>query len=222
MRATPSTWSAPSTHTSRAARGFTLIEILVVIAIIGLLMSILVVSLGKQSESGRIADCRARLEQIKLLLDSYQSRMGDYPPSHLAALGVKENNRINEGIEALVASLKSSDYTGRRPEENWLGNTDGDKDDHLKLMDGSHALLELVDPWDNPIVYIVNGDYRDEFPYRFGSGATAEDRTMRAATNPLTQAPQQFDSFQLLSAGPDGLPGTDDDIANYEIPQHNP
>lgn len=206
---------------SRSARGFTLIEILVVIAIIGLLMSILVVSLGKSAEAGRISDCRARIEQIKLLADSYASRVGDYPPSHLAALGVKDSNRVNEGIEALVAALKASDYTGLRPEEGWLANTDGDQDEHLKLMDGSHALLELVDPWDNPIVYIANGDYRDEFPYRFGAGAAAEDQTMRAAVNPLTAAPQQFDTFQLLSAGPDGLPGTDDDIANYELPQHD-
>ncbi|HZM00934.1 MAG TPA: prepilin-type N-terminal cleavage/methylation domain-containing protein [Planctomycetota bacterium] len=202
----------------RAQRGFTLIEILVVIAIIGLLMSILVVSLGRQAEAGRIADCRARLEQIKLLLESYANRVGDYPPSHLAPLGVKENNRVNEGVEALVVALKSSSYAGRRPEEIWLANTDGDKDDALKLADGSHALLELVDPWDNPIVYIANGDYRDEFVYRFGSGPTSEDFTLRAATNPLTQSPQQFDSFQLLSAGPDGLPGSEDDIANYEIP----
>jgi len=205
----------------RASRGFTLIEILVVIAIIGLLMSILVVSLGRQAEAGRIAECRARLEQIKLLAESYSDRVGDYPPSHLGVLGVKENNRINEGIEAFVAALKASSYAGRRPEEGWLANTDGDKDDSLKLVDGSHALLELVDPWDNPIVYIANGDYRDEFVYRFGAGSTSEDITLRAAINPLTGAPQQFDSFQLLSAGPDGQPGTDDDIANYELPQHD-
>jgi len=204
---------------ARSTRGFTLIEILAVIAIIGLLMSILVVSLGRHSEAGRVADCKIRIEQIQLLVESYASRVGDYPPSHLAPLGVKENNHINEGIEALVVALKAGDYAGRRPEEGWLGNTDGDKDDGLKLVDGSHALLELVDPWDNPFVYIANGDYRDEFPYRFGAGANAEDHTLRAATNPLTQAPQEFEGFQLLSAGPDGLPGTDDDLANYELPQ---
>ena len=205
----------------RADRGFTLIEILVVIAIIGLLMSILVVSLGRQAEAGRVTECRARLEQIKLLVESYSSRVGDYPPSRLARLGVKDNNRINEGIEALVAALKASDYAGRRPEEGWLANGDGDQADALKLVDGSHGLLELVDPWDNPIVYIANGDYREEFPYRFAAGAGTEDHTLRAAINPLTQAPQEFDGFQLLSAGPDGLPGTDDDIANYELPQQD-
>lgn len=205
----------------RWRRGFTLIEILAVIAIIGLLMSILVVSLGKQAETGRIAECKARLEQIQILLESYSSRVGDYPPSHLAPLGVKANNHVNEGIEALVAALKAGDYAGRRPEEGWLANTDGDQDEGLRLVDGSHALLELVDPWDNPIVYIASGDYRDEFPYRFGTGANAEDITVRAAVNPLTQAPQEFEGFQLLSAGPDGLPGTEDDIANYELPQRD-
>jgi prepilin-type N-terminal cleavage/methylation domain-containing protein len=209
----------PSLRELRRLRGFTLIEILVVIAIIGLLMSILLVSIGKQSQAGSIADCRARLEQIKLIAESYASRLGDYPPSHLSGVGVKDHNKVNEGVEALIVALKASDYTGLRPEEGWLGNTDGDQDLRLKLVDGSHALLELIDPWDNPIVYIANGDYGDEFPYRFIAGSGFEDVTVKAAINPLTGAPQEFDGFQLLSAGPDGLPGTDDDIANYEIAQ---
>ena len=202
-------------------RGFTLIEILVVIAIIGLLMSILVVSLGRQAEAGRVTECRARFEQIKLLVESYSSRVGDYPPSRLARLGCKDNNHVDEGSEALVAALKASDYPGLRPQESWLANGDGDQCDALKLVDGSHALLELVDPWDNPIAYIASSDYREEFSYRYGAGGASEDVTLRAAINPLTQAPHEFDGFQLLSAGPDGRPGTEDDIANYELPQED-
>jgi prepilin-type N-terminal cleavage/methylation domain-containing protein len=201
----------------RSRRGFTLIEILVVVAIIGLLISIISVAVAKQAGAGQVAECKAQLEQLKLIADSYASRMGDYPPSHLAAVGVKDHNKVNEGIEALVVAFKSPSYTGLRPEEGWLANTDNDKDDRLKLVDGSHALLELVDPWDNPILYIANGDYGDQFPYRFNAGSGYEDFTLKAAVNPLTGAPHEFDSFQLLSAGPDGLPGTDDDIANYEI-----
>jgi prepilin-type N-terminal cleavage/methylation domain-containing protein len=203
----------------RPSAGFTLIEILVVIAIIGLLISIVSVAVAKQQGAGQVAECRARLEQLKLLVDSYAQRTGDFPPSRLAAAGVKDHNKLNEGIEALLVAFKSPGYTGLRPEESQLGNTDGDSDEHLKLIDGSHALLELVDPWDNPVVYIANGDYDDEFPYRLATRNGVEDITMRAATNPLTGAPAEFDAFQLLSAGPDGMPGTEDDIANYTIEQ---
>jgi prepilin-type N-terminal cleavage/methylation domain-containing protein len=201
----------------RARRGFTLIEILIVIAIIGLLMSLVTFVIGRQSEAGRIAECRSRLAQVALLLESYADRMGDYPPSRLAALGVTDANAVNEGIEALVVALKSSEYTGRRPEERWLANGDQDRSEALRLADGSQALLELVDPWEQPLVYIAGSSYDEEFVYRFGEGARAEDVTLRAAMNPLTGAPHQYDSFQLRSAGPDGLLDTEDDIANYEI-----
>ncbi|MHC5212251.1 MAG: prepilin-type N-terminal cleavage/methylation domain-containing protein [Planctomycetota bacterium] len=206
-------------QTPRAPAGFTLIELLVVIAIIGLLISIVSFAVVRQREAGRITECRARLTQIGLLLATYQDRMGDVPSSRLVNVGVKEHNRINEGAEALVVALKAPDYAGRRPEEGWLGNTDGDKDERLKLADGSKALLELLDPWDDPIVYIANSDYDDDFVYRFGSGAAAEDVTVRAAINPLTGAPHEFEGYQLRSAGPDGFFDTDDDIANYEIPR---
>jgi prepilin-type N-terminal cleavage/methylation domain-containing protein len=201
----------------RARRGFTLIEILVVIAIIGLLMGLVAVTVSRQGQAGRVTDCRARIEQVSLLLAAYADRTGDYPPSRLGRAGVTDGNGINEGIEALVVALKSPKWTGRRPEERWLGNGDGDNTKTAKLVDGSSGLLEILDPWDNPLIYIANADYREEFTYRFGTESGSEDLTVRAASNKLTGAPHQFDSFQILSAGPDGMPGTDDDLANYEI-----
>jgi prepilin-type N-terminal cleavage/methylation domain-containing protein len=203
------------------AAGFTLIELLVVIAIIGLLISIVSFAVVRQREAGRITECKARITQIGLLLATYQDRMGDYPSSRLAGAGVKDHNRVNEGIEALVVALKAPDYAGRRPEEGWLGNTDGDQDARLDLVDGSKALLELLDPWDEPLVYIAGSDYGEEFVYRFGAGAASEDLTVRAAVNRLTGAPHQFEGYQLRSAGPDGILDTDDDIANYEIPRED-
>ncbi len=209
------------------ARGFTLIEIMVVIAIIGLLMGLVAVTVSRHGQAGRVAECKARVEAIALLVESYSDRMGDYPPSRLAALGVRDGNSVNEGIESLVVALKSPAYNGRRPEERWLGNTDGDASKTVQTVDGSHNLLELLDPWDNPIVYIGNGDYDAEWSYRLGGsgggagasggGGSGEDVTVRAAMNPLTSAYQQFDGFQLRSAGPDGVMGSDDDIANFEI-----
>jgi type II secretory pathway pseudopilin PulG len=196
-----------------------LVELLVVIAIIGLLVSIVSFAVVKQREAGRITECKARITQIGLLLATYRDRMGDYPSSRLVHAGVKDHNRVNEGIEALVVALKAPDYSGRRPEESWLGNTDDDKDERLKLADRSKALLELVDPWDDPIIYIASGDYDEDFVYRFGKDTATEDVTVRAAINPLTGAPNEFDGYQLRSAGPDGVLDTDDDIANYEIPR---
>jgi len=203
--------------TARRAAGFTLLEIMVVIALIGLLLGLVAVAVGRQTEAGRIAECRARIEQFALLLESAKDRNGDYPPDKLAGLGVRDANPVNEGIEAAVASLRAANYGGKRPEERWLANGDDDNSKSLKSVDGSPALLELADPWDNPISYIVSRDYGDNFIYRMHDDAGTDDVTVHAATNPKTGAPWQFDSFQLRSAGPDGVFGTDDDLANYEI-----
>jgi len=206
-----------TTNHARATRGFSLIEILVVITIIGLLLGLVAVAVSRQGQMGRITDCKARIAQIGLIVESYADRTGDYPPSRLPLIGVRDANDLNQGVETLVAALMAADYGGQRPNESWLINNDEDNSQQLKLANGSRALLELSDPWDNPFVYIVFGDYERDALYRLGYDDEFEDAVVTGAHNTLTGTYHQFDKYQLLSAGPDGYLGTDDDIANYEI-----
>ena len=63
-------------------KGFTLIELLVVVAIIGLLASIVVVSLGSARKGGRDAKRLADLKQIQTAAELYFSNQpgaGSYP-----------------------------------------------------------------------------------------------------------------------------------------------
>jgi len=59
--------------------GFTLIELLVVIAIIGLLASIVLVSLNSARTKGRDAKRAADINQIATALELYNSTNGHYP-----------------------------------------------------------------------------------------------------------------------------------------------
>jgi len=202
----------------RRNAGFSLIEILVVLALVGLLMGLVATGVFRFSETGRITDAQARIEALSLLVESYRDREGEYPPSRLPRMGVTDANRVNEGCEALAAALRAKSYGGRRPNEGWLVNTDDDRSPMLSSADNSNALLELCDPWDNPLVYIVHEDYAQEFTYRLTDGDFVEDYRALARTNALTGAFHNFESYQLLSAGPDGLLGTEDDLANFPLP----
>ena len=63
-------------------RGFTLIELLVVVAIIGLLASIILVSLSKARESARDAKRLSEARSIQNALELYHFRNKAYPASN--------------------------------------------------------------------------------------------------------------------------------------------
>ncbi len=62
-------------------RGFTLVELLVVIAVIGLLVALLLPALGTVREAARGSVCKSNLKQFALAIQTYESARRAFPSS---------------------------------------------------------------------------------------------------------------------------------------------
>lgn len=193
----------------RSARraGFSLVELLAVIVIIGILVTVLVTSLGGADDAAKMRLTRVRLEQLSTIADVYEREFGDYPPSQLPDQAGSVNN-VNVGIEAFVAALWSRDYeAGGAVEADELANVDGDSSKNGITDFPDRQLFEFVDAWDNPIVYIHHRDYGRPQTYSVLELETGDviDQEVEAVKNPRTKRFYRSSRFQFRSAGPNGV-----------------
>lgn len=75
---------------TRSRRGFTLVEIMAVVVIIGLLGTLVATAVFGQIEKARVTTARTQIKQIEAALDFYQMDNGRYPTTE-------------QGLEALVS-----------------------------------------------------------------------------------------------------------------------
>ena len=202
--------------------GFSLIELLAVIFILGILTAVLVSQLSDSEAAVRVSETRGELEQLEAALETYYNDKGDYPPSRFTPKQQVANDGENVGVEALVVALWSEGYEaagllGEQAEK--LVNTDYDQSAQGLTDFATRDLLELADSWENPIAYLHKNDY--DTPNRVYvtlDPVTGEEQrtTPTAFRNPTTGRYYNNASFQLISAGPDALFGTEDDITNFD------
>ena len=159
-------------------------------------------------------------------IDAFKNAFGYYPPTSLNSIGLKTNG-INDGNESLFAFLtsrkKGGPFADDLKEDGWV-NADNDAVTAQKMkivkreidwIRGTNALLEYVDFWGNPYIYINSRDYGRKLKYQAPGGKVFE---VQACKNPTTGTYCSPTKFQLWSLGCDGINqnGGGDDIVSWE------
>ena len=112
-------------------RGFTLIELMVVIVILGILAGLIVPRIMSRPEEARQAKARIQIESLETALKLYRLDNGSYPSTE-------------QGLQALVEPPEVGNLPGRWREGGYLEKGKVPKD-----------------PWDNEYVYLCPGAHDD-------------------------------------------------------------
>jgi len=206
-------------HRSAARAGFTLIELMAVLLILSILITFLVRSVSSGQRAMEVETTRALLTEIGGIVEEYKDELGLYPPSTFPADLDPRPTATNQGAESLVIELwrKGRAWQARAVAEDMLGNTDEDSTKSSLTTYTSADAFELCDRWGNPIAYLAHGDYGKEQAYlTLDAAGESQESRVKALRSAKTGDPFRKTSFQLISAGPDGLFGTGDDIHNFE------
>ena len=85
-------------HMTRCRKGFTLIELLVVVAIIGILSSIVLVSLTKSRVSANEATVKADMKSVQIQAEKYYTNAGKYNTATLFYSGSSVTMGCSSGV----------------------------------------------------------------------------------------------------------------------------
>jgi prepilin-type N-terminal cleavage/methylation domain-containing protein/prepilin-type processing-associated H-X9-DG protein len=143
-------------------RAFTLVELLVTIAIIALLAALLMPALGRGKEAGRVAICQGNLHQIGLALQLYvddnkniMPAMSDRPlagaPTNLQTMDVVLGGPLGSKQVLRCPSDNRRLFEQTGSSYSWNSLVNGQKADRLQVMNLSLAMTKI------PLVFDKQG-----------------------------------------------------------------
>jgi prepilin-type N-terminal cleavage/methylation domain-containing protein/prepilin-type processing-associated H-X9-DG protein len=155
-------------HAPASARAFTLVELLVTIAVISLLAALLMPALGRGKEAGRVAVCQGNLHQIGLALQLYVDDNKNIMPTLYDRPLVGASTNLPT-IDVVLAGPLGSTQVLRCPSDNrrlfeqtgssysWNSLINGQNADHLQVMNLALAMTKIPLVFDKQSFHAVLG-----------------------------------------------------------------
>lgn len=128
---------SPPTPMTRAKRAFTLVELLVVVAIIGILAGLVLGIAGYASQKADRGRAITDLEKIKNALDEYRIIYGTFP----------QNTASSDSRNLATALWYKPQQEGRKPFLSWKG-----------WQNPNSTTNRLSDPWGSDYRYYYDAD----------------------------------------------------------------
>ena len=97
-------------NTKRNEKGFTMVELIIVVAIMGIIGALLVPAFGAMSAKARLTTDLSTVKTLKRTADSYKAELGSYPnATNLTGLNTELNSK---GYLDADAKLQTATGTG--------------------------------------------------------------------------------------------------------------
>jgi len=167
-------------------RHFTLIEMLVVVAVIAILIGILIPTIGTVMQKVKQSQTKAVINSLRLAIKQYESTYGILPFTGLNAdksIVYEPGSPINSEYTELLSTLEGNDTT-----QNPRG---------IKFLDLSDA--DYNDAWDEELNVVLDLDYDSVIDSTLIYGAGTKNT-----------------EIVIWSAGPDGDHNADDSHADND------
>ncbi len=123
--------------------GFTLVELLIVMAIIGILAGLVMVAINVANKKAMIAVAKTTIDNLRTVLYSYQEEVGFYPP------GGAENDEGNISMVLALFDLSAADGGMGGPSSPYYDFKESD----LKQSAAVPSQKVFIDPWGTPWRY---------------------------------------------------------------------